>query len=66
MDAAPASEPNGRTIKFRREDLTLWFRVLALLSQREAESIETASELWPPALRRRLNSALDQHERGSS
>ena len=66
MDAAPASEPNGRNIKFRREGLTLWLRVLALLSQREAESIETASELWPPALRRRLNSALDQHERGSS
>jgi TniQ len=66
MDAAPASEPNGRNIKFRREDLTLWLRVLALLSQREAESIETASELWPPALRRRLNSALDQHERSSS
>ena len=44
----------------------LWLRVLALLSQREAESIETASELWPAALRWRLNSALDQHERGSS
>ena len=66
MDAAPASDPNGRNIKFRREGLTLWLRVLALLSQREAESIETASELWPPALRRRLNSALDQHEPGSS
>ena len=37
MDAAPASEPNGRNIKFRREGLTLWLRVLALLSQREAE-----------------------------
>ncbi|MDX6462769.1 MAG: hypothetical protein QOJ51_153 [Acidobacteriaceae bacterium] len=65
VNAAPASKPNGRNIKFR-EGLTLWLRVLALLSQREAELIETASELWPPALRRRLNSALDQHKRSRS
>jgi hypothetical protein len=65
LNAAPASEPNGRNIKFRVR-LTLWLRVLALLSQREAEWIETASELWPSALRQRLNSALDQHERSRS
>ena len=65
LNAAPASEPNGRNVKFR-EGLTLWLRVLALLSQREAEWIETASDLWPSALRQRLNSALDQHERSRS
>jgi hypothetical protein len=41
-------------------------RVFALLSPRDAEWIENASELWPPVLRRRLNSALDQHERSRS
>jgi hypothetical protein len=65
LNAAPASEPNGRNVKFR-EGLTLRLRVLALLSQREAEWIETASDLWPSALRQRLNSALDQHERSRS
>jgi hypothetical protein len=39
LNAAPASEPNGKNIKFRA-GLTLWLRVLALLSQREAEWIE--------------------------
>ena len=39
LNAAPASEPNGRNIKFR-VGLTLWLQVLALLSQREAEWIE--------------------------
>jgi hypothetical protein len=65
LNAAPASEPNGRNVRFR-EGLTLWLRVLALLSQREPEWIETASDLWPSALRQRLNSALDQHERSRS
>jgi hypothetical protein len=41
-------------------------RVFALLSPWDAEWIENASELWPPLLRRRLNSALDQHKRGRS
>jgi len=66
MDAAPAAKPNGRKVQFRRKDLTPWLSILALLSHREAESIEIASELWPSALRRRLNLALDQRERGSS
>ena len=65
MNAAPDSELNGRKIK-SREGLTLWLRVLSLLSQREEELIETASELWPPALRRRLASALDHRERSRS
>ena len=65
MNAAPNSEPKRRTIKFR-EGCTLWLRVLALLSHREADLIETASQLWPPAPRRCLASALDQHERGRS
>jgi len=46
--------------------LTLWLRVLALLAQREAEWIKTASDLWPSALRQRLNLALYQHERSRS
>lgn len=64
MNAAPDSKLHGRTIK-SREGLTLWLRVLSLLSQREEELIETASELWPPALRH-LASALDHHERSRS
>jgi len=65
VNAAPASEQHGTGIKFR-EGLALWLRVLALLSRREAEWIEAASELWPSALRQRLNSALHQHERSRS
>src|SRR5580700_407607 len=42
-----------------QEGLKLCMRVFALLSPRDAEWIENASELWPPVLRRRLNSALD-------
>ena len=55
----------SRSRKFQ-EGLKLWMRVFALLSPRDAEWIENASELWPPVLRRRLNSALDQHERSRS
>jgi hypothetical protein len=58
-------KPHERKIK-SREGLTLWLRVLSLLSQREEELIETTSELWPPALRRRLASALDHRERSRS
>ena len=65
LNATPAPEPYGRNVKFR-EGLTLWLRVLALLSQREAAWIETASDLWPSALHQRLNSALNQHERSRS
>jgi hypothetical protein len=65
MNAAQDSEPNGRKIK-SQEGLTLWLRVLSPLSQREEELIETAGELWPPALRRRLASALDHRERSRS
>jgi hypothetical protein len=32
------------------------------IGQQEEELIETASELWPPALRQRLASALDHHD----
>jgi hypothetical protein len=65
LNAAPASQPDARSTK-SQEGLTLWMRVFALLSQRDAEWIENASELWPPALRRRLHSALDHHERSRS
>jgi hypothetical protein len=65
MNAASASEPNERSAEVR-DGITLWRRVLSLLSQREAELNETASELWPAALRKRLYSALDQHERDCS
>lgn len=65
VNAAPGSEQHGTSIRFR-EGLALWLRVLELLSRREAEWIEAASELWPPALRQRLNSALHQHERSRS
>lgn len=65
LNATPASQPRARSRKFQ-EGLKLWMRVFALLSPRDAEWIENASELWPPALRRRLNSALDQHERSRS
>jgi hypothetical protein len=65
LNAAPASEPRTRSIKFQ-EGLKLWTRIFALLSEREAAWMEDASALWPPALRRRLNSALDHHERGCS
>ena len=65
MSAAPTSGRHGTSIKFR-EGLALWLRVLALLSRREAEWIEAASELWPSALRQRLNSALHQHEHSRS
>jgi len=65
LNATPASQPRARSKKFQ-EGLKLWMRVFALLSPRDAEWIENASELWPPVLRRRLNSALDQHERSRS
>jgi hypothetical protein len=65
VNAAPASEQHGTGIKFR-EGLALWLRVLGLLSRREAEWIEAASELWPSALRQCLNSALHQHGRRRS
>jgi hypothetical protein len=65
LNAAPASQPRARSIKFQ-EGLKLWTRVFALLSERDAVWMEDASALWPPALRRRLNSALDHHERGCS
>jgi hypothetical protein len=65
VNAAPATEQHGTSTQFR-EGLTLWLRVLGLLSRREAEWIEAASELWPSALRQRLNSALRQHERSRS
>jgi hypothetical protein len=65
MNAAPDLKPHARKLKFQ-EGLTLWLRVLSLLSQREEELIETASEFWPPVLRRRLASALDYRERSSS
>jgi hypothetical protein len=65
VNAAPASERHETSIKFR-EGLALWLRVLGLLSRREAEWIDAASELWPSALRQRLNSALHQHGRSGS
>ncbi|MDX6459975.1 MAG: hypothetical protein QOE55_3672 [Acidobacteriaceae bacterium] len=65
VNAAPASEQHETSIKFR-EGLALWLRVLGLLSRREAEWIDAASELWPSALRQRLNSALHQHGRSGS
>jgi hypothetical protein len=65
VNAAPASEQHGTSIK-SREGLALWLRVLGLLSRREAEWIEAASELWPSALRQRLISAVHQHERSRS
>lgn len=65
LNAAPASQPRARSIKFQ-EGLKLWKRDLELLSEPYAEWMEDASALWPPALRRRLNSALDHHERSRS
>jgi hypothetical protein len=65
LNAAPASQPRARSIKFQ-DGLKLWKRVFELLSERDAEWMEDASALWPPALRRRLNSALDHHERSRS
>jgi hypothetical protein len=63
VNATLGTESNGSTINYR-EDLALWLPVLSLLSAREAELIETTSELWPALLSRSLNSALDQYERG--
>jgi hypothetical protein len=62
VNATPGSDAASRRVKVR-EGLKLWLRVLALLSHREASWIENAMERWPPALRRRLNAALDRHER---
>ncbi|HEY6764620.1 MAG TPA: TniQ family protein [Candidatus Sulfotelmatobacter sp.] len=62
VNATVGSDAASRRVKVR-EGLKLWRRVLALLSHREASWIENAMECWPPALRRRLNAALDQHER---
>jgi hypothetical protein len=64
-NAAPESKPNRRQIKYR-EGLRLWLSVLSLLSRREEAWIETASERWPSALRRRLRAALQHHERASA
>jgi hypothetical protein len=61
VNVAPATEPNERHSKFV-EGLTLWLRVLALLSPREEERIENVSDLWPPTLRQRLNAALARPE----
>jgi hypothetical protein len=49
-----------------RNGCVLWLRVLALLSHREEGLSETSSQRWPAVLRRRLASALNQHERSSS
>lgn len=65
VNVVPATEPGERNGKYV-EGLTLWLRVLALLSPREEERIEDASDLWPPALRQRLNAALAQPERSRS
>jgi hypothetical protein len=59
-NAAPSSDRSARR---DREGTELWLRVLSLLSEREEEWIEIASELWPTALRQRLHEALDHHER---
>jgi hypothetical protein len=40
--------------------------VLSLLSRREEEWIEAASEHWPSALRQRLRAAIGHHERVSA
>ena len=65
MDALPSSVPRGKQNRLRN-GCVLWLRVLALLSHREEGLIETSSQRWPAALRRRLTSALDQHERSRS
>jgi hypothetical protein len=65
MDALPSSGPRGKQNRLRN-GCVLWLRVLALLSHREEGLIETSSQLWPAALRRRLASALNQHERSRS
>ncbi len=62
-NAAPDSDPSGRQTKYR-EGIKLWLGVLSLLSGREEELIEIASEHWPTGLRRRLHAPLDHHERG--
>lgn len=62
-NATLATESNGSIINYR-EDFALWLSILSLLSAREAELIETTSELWPALLSRSLNSALDQYEHG--
>lgn len=64
-NAALNADPSERQIKYR-EGLTLWLGVLSLFSRREEESIETASEHWPTALRQRLHAALAHHERGGA
>ena len=64
-NAAPESKPTRMQIRYR-EGLRLWLSVLSLLSRREEEWIEAASEHWPSALRRRLRAALDHHERASA
>jgi hypothetical protein len=56
--------------KRKTKQTSKWLRSLAprlaLLSHREEGLIETSSQLWPAALRRRLASALNQHERSRS
>ena len=42
---------------------TVTNQLSAVSSESQTELIENGSELWPPALRRRLNSARDQQER---
>ena len=62
VNATGGSDAASRRVKVR-EGLKLWRQVLALLSHREASWIENAMGCWPPALRRRLNAALNEHER---
>jgi hypothetical protein len=38
--------------------LKLWAEVLVLMSDRDGKLIESSSQLWTPALRKRLASAL--------
>jgi hypothetical protein len=61
-NATVGSDATSRRVKVR-EGLKLWRQVLALLSHREESWIENAIEGWPPALRRRFNAALNEHER---
>ncbi len=65
LNASPSFDPQIRRARYHKS-LRLWGEVLILLSQRDGELIESASELWPPALRRHLDSALLRHSRNRS
>jgi len=58
--------PSYRLTKLKHPQPGFNATVPALLSHREASWIENAMECWPPALRRRLNAALNEHERAHS